>query len=96
MAVEFNRNGSKMTYRLIAEEADTAVIKESLETVKEAKGTRKGMSKDGTMRLALDIPEVVLYNYLAINGIQWRDRLNWLKDKKNLKRLKSEFPMFTV
>jgi hypothetical protein len=96
MAVEFNRRGSKMTYRLVAEEASQADIKEALENVKDAKAYKNGMSKDGNMRLSFEIPRAVLYNYLVINGIKPHEHNSWLKDRKNLKRLKAEFPMFCV
>jgi hypothetical protein len=97
MGVEIKQKGNQLTYQLVAEKASPDEISLAKFNVSEARDSiRKGKNETESMRLTMEIPKQILYNYLVINGIPAHQHQNWLKDKKNLKRLKKEFPVFCV
>lgn len=96
MAVKFKYNHNKPTYALVAEEPTIEDIELAKYNVRDARNTRKGHNKSGSMKLEMEIPKEIVYNYLVIKGIPVRQHQIWLKDKRNLKQLKKDFPMFCV
>lgn len=97
MAVKFKQSPfSKATYALVAETPSEDDIKLAKFNIQEARDTRKGHNKTGSMKLLMEIPKEILYNYLVIKGVPVRKHNLWLKEKRNLKQLCKDFPMFTV
>jgi len=96
MGVKFELEGNKPTYRLIPEKVrkiDVDLAKASVEIAREHKG---GTTDDGNMKLVVEIPKEILYNYLILNGVPTQKHKYWLKDKKNLAKLKRDLPAFCV
>jgi len=97
MAVKFKQKPhSKPTFALIAETPSEEDIKLAKYNVQDARDTRKGYNKTNSMKLLMEIPREVLYNYLVIKGVPVRQHNSWLRDKRNMKQLIKDFPMFAV
>ena len=97
MAVKFKVGiDGKPRYQLIAEKVSTLEVESAKINLAEARDFNKGYNKSKTMKLTIEIPKAILYNYLIINGVPSAQHNDWLKEKKNLSRLKKEFPMFCL
>jgi len=97
MAVKFSQGiDGKPRYQLIEEKVSDLEIQSAKINLADARDYAKGYNKTKTMKLSMEIPKAVLYNYLVINGIPSHQHNIWLKDKKNITRLKKDFPMFCL
>ena len=97
MAVKFKQSPhGKPTYALVAETPSEDDIKLAKYNIRDARETSKGHNKTKSMKLLMEIPKEILYNYLVVKGVPVRKHNLWLKDKRNVSQLCKDFPMFSV